>query len=117
MLSLIDVDAQVTANAATWLDRELVAEALAPLRDSGFGRETRETLAQRRQWLISQGLASETDAGFVACRDMLATLVGGEVEEAGKKLARQHGLYFHIAESGERISGLYRQSVQLVSGK
>lgn len=117
MLSLIDVDAQVTANAATWLDRELVAEAPAPLRDSGFGRETREALAQRRQWLIAQELASETDAGFVTRRDMLAVLTRREVEEVAKKLARQHGLQFRMAESGERVSGTYRQSVQLVSGK
>ena len=117
MLSPIDLHAQVTANAATWLDRELVAETPTSLRDSGFGREASEALAQRRQWLISQGLASETDAGFVTRRDMLATLARREVEEAGMKLARQHGLHFRMAESGERISGTYRQPVQLVSGK
>ncbi|HIP77604.1 MAG TPA: DUF3363 domain-containing protein, partial [Kiloniellaceae bacterium] len=117
VLSLIDLEAQVTANAATWLDRELVAEAPAPLRDSGFGREAGDALTRRRQWLIAQGLANETDAGFVTRRDMLATLARREVEETGKKLARQHGLHFRMAESGERISGTYRQSVQLVSGK
>ncbi|NIA70346.1 relaxase/mobilization nuclease and DUF3363 domain-containing protein [Pelagibius litoralis] len=117
MLSLIDLDAQVTANAATWLDRELVADTPTPLRDGGFGREARDALARRRQWLIAQGLADETDAGFVTRRDMLANLTRREVEETGKKLAGPHGLHFRMAESGERISGTYRQSVQLVSGK
>ncbi|NIA72045.1 relaxase/mobilization nuclease and DUF3363 domain-containing protein [Pelagibius litoralis] len=117
VLSLIDLDAQVTANAATWLDRELVADAPVPLRGSGFGREASDALARRRQWLIAQGLAGETDAGFVTRRDMLATLARREVEETGKKLAQQQGLNFRMAESGDRISGTYRQSVQLVSGK
>ncbi len=117
VLSFIDLDAQVTANAATWLDRELVAETLVTFRDSGFGREASEALARRRKWLIAQGLAGETDAGFVTRRDMLATLARREIEETGKKLARQHGLHFRMVESGERISGTYRQSVQLVSGK
>ena len=48
---------------------------------------------------------------------MLATLARREVSETGKKLARQHGLHFRMAKSSERISGTYRQSVQLVSGK
>lgn len=102
---------------ATWLDRELVAEVPVPLRDNGVGWEARDALARRQQWLIAQGLAGETDAGFVTRRDMLAALARREVEEAGKKLARQQGLEFRMAESGERISGTYRQSVQLVSDK
>ena len=39
------------------------------------------------------------------------------MQQAGEKLAREHGMPLRKAESGERISGTYRQSVQLVSGK
>jgi type IV secretory pathway VirD2 relaxase len=117
VLSLIDLDAQVTASAATWLDRELVAGAPVSLRDGGFGREARDALARRRQWLIAQGLAREDGGKIVYRCGMLSTLARREVEEAGKKLARERGLPFRMAENGERISGTYRQSVQLVSGK
>ena len=117
MLSSVDLDAQVTANAATWLDRELVADAPTPLRDAGFGREARDALARRRQWLIAQGLASETGTSFVCRRNMLAILTRREVEDAGRKLARERGMSFRMAESGERIDGVYRQSVRLVSGR
>jgi type IV secretory pathway VirD2 relaxase len=117
ILSLIDLDAQVTANTATWLDRELVTEAPVSLRDGGFGREVRDALARRRQWLMAQGLARETDAGFVYRKDMLPALARRELEDAGKKLAQERGMPFRMAESGERISGTYRQSVQLVSGR
>jgi hypothetical protein len=117
ILSLIDLDAQATASAATWLDRELVADAPVPLRNSGFGREARDALARRRQWLIAQGLARETGTSFVCRRDMLATLTRREVEDAGKKLAQKSGMPFRMAESGERIDGIYRRSVRLVSGR
>ncbi|MCG8444171.1 MAG: DUF3363 domain-containing protein, partial [Hyphomicrobiales bacterium] len=117
MLSPISLDAQVTANAATWLDRELAAGTPTPLRKAGFGREASDALARRRQWLIAQGLASETGASFVCRRNMLAILTRREVEEAGQRLARERGMPFRMAESGERIGGIYRQSVRLVSGK
>ena len=107
----------MTANAATWLDRELVAGAPVLLRDGGFGREARDALARRRQWLMAQGLAHETDTAFVYRKDMLPALARREVEDAGKKLAQERGMPFRMAESGERISGTYRQSVQLVSGR
>ena len=38
-------------------------------------------------------------------------------DEAGRKLAQERGGTFYVPESGERISGTYRQSMQLVSGK
>lgn len=117
VLSLIDLDAQVAVNAATWLDRELVAEAPAPLRDSGFGREARTALARRRQWLIEQGFARRDGDRIIYPRGMLATLTRREVQQAGERLARERGLSFYIPENGERIDGIYRQSVQLVSGK
>ncbi len=66
---------------------------------------------------MEQGLASETGIAFVYRRDMLATLARREVEDAGKKLAQERGTSFRMAENGERISGAYRQSVQLVSGR
>ena len=48
---------------------------------------------------------------------MLVALTRREVQDSGKKLAQQHGPHFRMAESGERVSGFYRQSVKLVSGK
>src|SRR3546814_18193146 len=53
-LSALPLDKQVAADGATWLDRELVADEPEPMRDTGFGREVRQALARRRQWLIEQ---------------------------------------------------------------
>jgi hypothetical protein len=35
----------------------------------------------------------------------------------GRKFAQERSGSFYVAQSGERISGTYQQSVQLVSGK
>jgi hypothetical protein len=77
------VERQVGAEGATWIDRELLADAPQVTRDAGFGREVTEALARHRQWLIEQELArAEQDsviyranllgpapAGARACRD------------------------------------------------
>src|SRR3546814_1270949 len=60
-LSALPLDKQVAADGATWLDRELVADEPEPLRDTGFGREVRQALARRRQWLIEQPLARQEE--------------------------------------------------------
>ncbi len=40
-----------------------------------------------------------------------------EVDQAGQKLAQERGKAFYVPESRKRITGTYRQSVQLVSDK
>ena len=117
VLSLIDLDAQVTANAATWLDRSLISNERSPFSNGGFGREAMDAMARRRQWLIDEGFARAEPDRIIYRRSMLAELARRELDEAGRKLARERGGSFYVPESGERISGTYRQSVQLVSGK
>ncbi|WP_425459686.1 relaxase/mobilization nuclease RlxS [Hankyongella ginsenosidimutans] len=64
-LSAIPLDKLPGTDAATWLDRELVAEAPVPVRDAGFGHEVRSAQAMRRQWLITEQLADEQDGQTV----------------------------------------------------
>jgi type IV secretory pathway VirD2 relaxase len=117
VLSIIDLEAQMTANAATWLDRDLIADAPAATRNGGFGRDVRDALARRRQWLIEQGLARSEGNKTIYQRSVLSTLARRELQQAGENLARERGLSFYTPASGERITGTYRESVQLVSGK
>jgi hypothetical protein len=117
VLSVIDVEAQVTAHAATWLDRALIADADAGVADCGFGHELRDALARRRQWLIEQGLARREGDSIVFGRDLLATLSQREVLATGEKLARARGLALRVPQNHERISGQYRETLTLVSGR
>jgi hypothetical protein len=117
VLSRLDLDRQITANAATWLDRELVSDTRSPGADFGFGHEARGAMAARRQWLMDEGLMRADGGKTVYRRDMLALLTRWEVEQVGQKFASERGLPFRAMRDGERITGTYTQAVQLVSGK
>src|SRR3546814_353037 len=60
-LSAAPLEKLPTADGATWLDRELVADNPLPLRDAGFGREVRAAQIARRQWLGAAQLAEEKE--------------------------------------------------------
>jgi type IV secretory pathway VirD2 relaxase len=116
VLSVIGLEAQVTAHAATWLDHALVADADAGAAGSGFGHALHDALTRRQQWLIEQGLARRDGNTIVFVRDLLATLSRREVLATGEKLARARGLTLRVPQNGERINGQYLETVTLVSG-
>lgn len=117
MLSARPLETLIETEAATWLDRKLIAAELQPLRDAGFGHEVRVALDRRKQWLIAQGLAQESD-GRIACRSgMLEELEQRELRHVGARMERELGLPFAEAAAGERVSGIYRRSVDLASGR
>ncbi len=107
----------VGAEAATWLDRELVARQPAPLRDAGFGRDARDAQMRRRQWLIAQGFAEEAGGGTVYRPGMIADLQRREVLRVGAQLSRELGMPFVESESGARVNGIYRRPVDTMSGR
>ena len=117
VLSALNLDAQVTANGATWLDRELVAPEPTPIRDTGFGRDAQKALVRRQQWLIEQGLARQDGDSIAYRANLLATLARRELADKGQELAQEQGEAFHMAQDGERITGRYKGAVELVSGK
>jgi type IV secretory pathway VirD2 relaxase len=119
VLSVIDLDAQMTSDGATWLDHTLVGTGAASVRDSGFGQELRQALAKRRQWLVEQGLARQDGTGFTARPDMLAALESRELARIGRAMAKQRGdlLPFRQMEDGDTVRGTYKGAVTLVSGK
>lgn len=116
-LSALPLDRQIATDGPTWLDRELVSATPEPLRDSGFGREARDALAQRRQWLIEQGLA-RTDQGRVLFRaDMLDVLRRRELLRVVGQLSDELGLAFVETKPGQSVEGVYRRAIDLASGK
>ncbi len=117
LLCTLKLDRQTTAEGATWLDHELVDGDPAALRDSGFGREVRKALAQRRQWLLEQGLASEQQGSIVYRANLLRILRERELQKVGGQLAGQLGLRYIAQQPGRRIEGIYRRRVDLASGR
>lgn len=116
-LSAVPIDKLPTVEAATWLDRELVADNPEPLRDAGFGREARDTMARRRQWLVAEGLADEQDGRFTYRRGMLAALQRRELLRVAGQLSDELGKPFAEPGPTERIEGRFSRAVDMASGR
>lgn len=116
-LSPVPLDQLPRREAATWLDRELMADAPEPLRDAGFGREVRSAQAARRQWLLAEGLAEERDGGTLYRAGMVETLRRRELLRVAGQLSDELGLPFVEAKPGDRIDGILRRAVDMTSGR
>jgi type IV secretory pathway VirD2 relaxase len=111
------IDAQLRANGATWLDRQLLAREGTSLAEGGFGREVREAMDARAEFLISEGLARRQGQRVIFIRDLLETLRRRELETASATISAETGLPYHSLAEGESIAGVYRQRVSLASGR
>ncbi|MBI2741045.1 MAG: relaxase/mobilization nuclease and DUF3363 domain-containing protein [Rhodospirillales bacterium] len=116
-LSTLPLDRQGVAEGATWLDRELLVDAPTTTRDSGFGREVREALARRRQWLIEQELARAEQDRVIYRANLLGLLRRRELVRVGAQLSSELGLPYAEARPGGRIEGTYRRRLDLASGR
>lgn len=110
------IERQVRVIGATWLDQQLIANA-AGFGDQGFGGGVRQALQQRADFLVEQGFAERRGQRVVLMRNQLATLRGRELDTAAKTLAAETGLTHRPVAKGQRVSGVYRRSVQLASGR
>ena len=116
-LSALPLDRQVGADGATWLDREIVSISPEATRDSGFGRDVRDAMRRRQQWLIEQGLAQEQQGQFIARSNLLAVLQRRELHRVAGQLSSELGLAYAEPIPGIPVSGTLRSTVNLASGK
>jgi hypothetical protein len=116
ILSPRPVSDLVAIEAPTWLDRELASVLSVAVRDAGFGREVRDALAGRRQWLVEQQLADGDGRDFRLRRGTLESLRLRELEVAGERLGRELRKAFEPARMGERVEGIIARRVDLESG-
>ncbi|WP_448151203.1 DUF3363 domain-containing protein [Labrys miyagiensis] len=118
ILSTFDLESQIAADGATWLDRRLVAGGISDLAPAGFGQQVNAAMARRRQHLIDQGDAIRQDSGRVVYRrNLLAALTEREVARAGTELAATKSMPFRAVVDGESVGGTFTGTVQLSSGK
>lgn len=117
MLSVLPIDRQIGTDGATWLDRELVGREPIGMRDAGFGREAREALLRRQQWLIEQELARQDQDGIVYRANLLALLRRRDLNRAATELSGELGLAYAEARPGSRIEGVYNRKLDLASGR
>lgn len=104
-------------DAPTWFDRELASTDPLPLRDVGFGGETRAAMNVRRQWLVKQQLATDKGAGFTLRRDAIAILQRRELLRVATGMSDDLGKPFAEAQAGARIEGKIVRRIDLASGR
>lgn len=116
LLAMVDLGEQAVMQAPNWLDGQLKGEAALEVANHGYGREVRDALARRQQWLIAQGLATVRGDQVGYRADMDDVLRQREVRTAAARLSRQLGLPFAEAAAGEPVTGICRRRVDLSSG-
>ena len=114
--SHLPIERQTRVIGATWLDLQLIGGA-SGIADNGFGGEVREALRQRSDFLIEQGLAERHGQRVILARNLLATLRSRDIDAAARAIVMETGLAHHAMADGERVTGTYRRSVQLASGR
>ena len=114
--SHLPIEQQARVIGATWLDKQLIGGA-SGIADNGFGGEVRDALRQRSDFLIEQGLAERRGQGVILTCYLLTTLRGREIDATAKTIASETGLTHRAVADGESVTGTYRRSVQLASGR
>ncbi|WP_067219083.1 relaxase/mobilization nuclease domain-containing protein [Stappia indica] len=113
----LDLQQQVSAPGATWLDRQAIARDPVALSEGGFGAEVRHALEQRAGHLVEEGLAERQGGRTAFARRLIDTLRRRELDALGEKLSAETGMPFNRAGSGEYVAGSYRQRFTLASGR
>jgi type IV secretory pathway VirD2 relaxase len=113
----LTIEAQITAPGATWLDRQLVSRERAEVSHLGFGREVREALQRRIDHLVSEGLARRDGQRVIFARQLIDTLRQRNLDAAAADIAIKNGLPYRPLKSGESVAGLYRERLNLASGR
>ncbi|MBZ9803409.1 relaxase/mobilization nuclease domain-containing protein [Mesorhizobium sp. ES1-6] len=113
----LDIERQVTATGATWLDRQAIAREPVALGGGGFGAEVRAAMDRRAEYLIEQGFAERQGGRLIFTRNLIDSLRKREIEALGEKLAGETGRPFNRYASGDYVAGTYRQRFALASGR
>lgn len=113
----LNLEAQIGANGATWLDRLQLAKDRAPLSMGGFGANVRDALDKRAEHLVAEGLATRNGRRITFARNLLQTLRERELDAAAARFEAETGLPRRQSAEGERIAGTYRQRLDLASGR
>lgn len=112
----LSIEAQVTAQGATWIDRQLIARD-SEVSNAGFGIAARGAMERRVEHLVGEGLARRQGPRVILARDLLNTLRRRELDAAVSRLSAETGLLHRPSSEGEHVAGTYRQRLVLASGR
>ncbi|RIV84003.1 DUF3363 domain-containing protein [Aurantiacibacter xanthus] len=111
-----DLNAQVRAPGATWLDRRNLSGDGRDL-GGGFGAEVRDAMEKRAEHLAGEGLARRQGRRIIFARNLLDTLRRRELDATAEKLSAEIGLPHRPSLTGDYVLGTVRQRLNLASGR
>lgn len=114
--SHLSIERQARAIGATWLDQQLIVGGQG-IGDQGFGAEAKHALQQRADFLAKEGLAERQGRRVILARNLLSTLRNRELAKTAEGITAETGLAYRPTVDGERVSGIYRRSLMLTSGR
>lgn len=114
--SPLAIEQQIRVIGATWLDRQLVSGP-EDLTDNGFGVEVRSALGHRADFLVERGFAQRRSQRVIFAQNLLAALRAKEIETTARAIESETGLAHRPIIDGQSVSGIYRRSVTLASGR
>ena len=112
----LDLAAQVTAQGATWLDRQLVHRS-GFAGHGGFAQEVQAAMAKRGDVLVERGLARRFGDRLVLSPEVLETLKSRDLAAARIRVSAETGLAPKAAATGDTVAGVYRRRIDLASGR
>lgn len=114
--SHLPIERQARVIGATWLDQQLIGGGKG-LGDLGFGSDVKNAMQQRADFLGEQGLVERRGHRMILARNLLRMLRNREVAQAAQDISVESGLEHRPVADGQRVSGIYRRSVMLASGR
>ncbi len=114
--SHLPIERQARVIGATWLDRQLIGGGKG-LGDVGFSGDAKQAMQQRADFLVEQGLAQRHGQRVTLARNLLGTLRDRELMQVAKDMATETGQEHRPVAEGQRVVGIYRRSIMLVSGR
>ena len=85
--------------------------------DHGFGRDVHQALVRRQQWLIEQGLMQRDGNDVLFRKDILNVLPATGTAAGRRPTLRPDREEIVDAIPGVSVDGVYRQAVDLASGR
>ena len=116
LLSHLSIERQIHAIGATWLDQQLLDWKAVPAAGA-FAGAVFQACEARRELLVEQGFAQRQGQRIILARNLLETLRTQELGEAAARVAAKTGLTYRPLQENGRVSGVYRRSLELVSGR
>lgn len=112
----MDLQSQITAPGATWLDHRNLSKGSIDL-GGGFGAEVQGAMQARAEHLADIGLATRHGQRIVFARNLLDTLKGSDLEATARRLSAEMGIPYNPSKSGEYVMGTVRRQLNLASGR